>query len=906
MAERVKAPWNSLKPNPGKTSFRMTTGTPGITILSLGLLICLLMANCSQQCIIVHNLAYCSGKRLAQVPPLPPSITHLDLSLNYIHHLSEESFIGLEYLVYLDLGSQRVGRLVIQNNAFRGLYNLTFLHLGDNRGMHIETDAFQGLSNLRTLVLLHCGLDERILSGNYLRPLLSLQELNLFGNKIKQFTPAMFFRNMTSLSDLDLSINRMKPICETDLVAFQDKHFQNLKLSTTVDLAYMNPSDFNWTNCGNPFKNISFDTLDLSNNGLGTERATQFFSAIKGTKINHLIFSSNNMGPGYGFNNFKDPDRFTFEPLKSSGIKIIDLSNNYINILKWAVFRSLSDVVSMSLADNKINQFEKGAFVGLTHLQRLNLSNNLIGEIYRHTFQNMPNLILLDLTNNHIGVVQHESFSELSSLLALDLTGNSLTSVYTFARLPNLQELHLDDNKIDLLYKLGDVASSVTTLKVNKNRLRNMEDLYIILATFPNVVALNFSDNFFSYCAHNSNDSIPSSNRLTVLDLRNSALQFIWGSRLCLDLFDHLNKVQNLYLSFNLLESLPEGIFKGLTSLNYLDLSHNSLTHLKRDVFPLSLKFLDFSYNLLSSPDPEVFRSLVAVDLKVNRFYCDCYLRDFQAWASNTTVEFETKLSDLQCEFPRELRGVALSNFTSDQCEEDDEQLVQALQFILFVSCSTFLVTLTLGTIGFARFRGHAFTLYKKLKMRIIQGQPQVPPELDNLQYDVYLCFAEKDFVWVESALLQRLDSQFAEHNQLRCCFEARDFIPGEDHLTNIRSAIWGSRKTLCVVSKEFLKDGWCLEAFMLAQGRMLEELKDVLVMVIVGSIPPFRLMKYEPVRTFVKNREYLQWPDDYQDREWFFDRLIVKIFKDSKVKCPKRQNDGPEIELNVVRQVGI
>ncbi|XP_076129511.1 toll-like receptor 5b [Alosa pseudoharengus] len=882
----------------------MTTRRPAITILSLGFLIFLLLANCSQQCRIENNWAYCSGRSLVQVPPLPPHITHVDLSLNYFHNLSEDSFIGLESLVHLDLGSQRVRGLVIKNNTFRGLYNLTFLHLGDNRGMQIETDAFQGLSNLRTLVLLHCDLDERILSGNYLRSLLSLQELNLFGNNIKQFTPAMFFRNMTNLSVLDLSINRMKSICESDLVAFQGKHFQHLKLST-VHLVDMNPSDFNWTNCGNPFKNMLFDTLDLSLNGLTTEEATLFFSAIMGTRINHLIFYSNNMGSGYGFNNFKNPDRFTFDPLKFSGIEIIDLSKNSINILKWAVFRSLSDVLIMSLAGNKINQFEKGAFVGLTHLQRLNLSNNLIGEIYEHTFQNLPNLILLDLTNNHIGVVQHNSFSGLSNLLALDLTGNSLTSVYTFAHLPNLQELHLDDNKIGLLYKLGDVASSATTIRVNNNRLRNMEDLYIILATFPNIVVLNFGDNFLSFCVHNSNNSIPSSNKLEVLYLHNSALQLIWGSGLCLDLFDHLNKVQNLYLSFNQLESLPKGIFKGLTSLHYLDLTHNSLTHLKQDVFPLSLKLLDLSYNLLSSPDPDVFRSLSAIDLKVNRFYCDCNLRDFQAWANTTNVTFATQLSDLQCEFPQEVRGVALSNFTPDQCEENDEQLAQVLQFILFVSCSTFLATVTLGSIGYARFRGHAFTIYKKLKMRVIEGQPQVPPQLDNLQYDVYLCFAENDFVWVESALLQRLDSQFAEHNQLRCCFEARDFIPGEDHLTNIRSAIWGSRKTLCVVSKEFLKDGWCLEAFMLAQRRMLEELKDVLVMVIVGSIPHFRLMKYEPIRAFVKNREYLQWPDDTQDIEWFFDRLIVKIFKDSKVKCPKGQKDGPDIELNAVRQVG-
>lgn len=34
--------------------------------------------------------------------------------------------------------------------------------------------------------------------------------------------------------------------------------------------------------------------------------------------------------------------------------------------------------------------------------------------------------------------------------------------------------------------------------------------------------------------------------------------------------------------------------------------------------------------------------------------------------------------------------------------------------------------------------------------------------------------------------------------------------------------------------------DGWCLEAFSLAQGRMLEELSNVLIMVVVGKVRMF------------------------------------------------------------------
>ncbi|XP_061667357.1 toll-like receptor 5 isoform X3 [Syngnathoides biaculeatus] len=93
------------------------------------------------------------------------------------------------------------------------------------------------------------------------------------------------------------------------------------------------------------------------------------------------------------------------------------------------------------------------------------------------------------------------------------------------------------------------------------------------------------------------------------------------------------------------------------------------------------------------------------------------------------------------------------------------------------------------------------------------------------------------------------------------------------------------------------LFDGWCLEAFTLAQGRMLNELKNVLVMVLVGKVAHYQLMKYNAVRAFVQRREYLTWPEDPQDLEWFYERLVSQILKDTDVKklgkdAPKPEND--------------
>ncbi|XP_028461225.1 toll-like receptor 5b isoform X3 [Perca flavescens] len=354
--------------------------------------------------------------------------------------------------------------------------------------------------------------------------------------------------------------------------------------------------------------------------------------------------------------------------------------------------------------------------------------------------------------------------------------------------------------------------------------------------------------------------------------------------------------------------------------------------YLQPDLLPASLQRLDLSNNFLASPDPMAFRSLSVLSLADNRFYCDCNLESLLTWLNVTDVIFLSPVEEYRCEFPAALQNTRLLDYFTiiEPCEEDDEKAVQDLKFALFIFSALLVITAILSGIAYARLRGRIFIIYKKIVGRVVEG-PKPPPPVDEAQYDAFFCFSSNDHGWVEAALLKKLDKEFSEENIFRCCFEARDFLPGGDHLSNIRDAIWGSRKTVCVVSKEFLKvlfwlgdwstnlaymfllggnrrtwakptqtrgehvnfytesqttDGWCLEAFTLAQGQMLEELTNVLIMLVVGKVARYQLMKYNAVRTFVRSREYLIWPEDPQDLEWFYDRLVSQILKDTKVKA--------------------
>eukprot|EP00064_Thunnus_orientalis_P013314 superscaffoldBa00002148_g13353 len=409
---------------------------------------------------------------------------------------------------------------------------------------------------------------------------------------------------------------------------------------------------------------------------------------------------------------------------------------------------------------------------------------------------------------------------------------------------------------------------------------------YSVPALPPNITHLYLELNYISEI---NSTSVRDFEQLLQLDLGNQHVQLVIRNNAFLR--------QKKLTRFNLLKTLPEGIFSGLSSIIEIDLSSNKLTYLQQDVFPASLRKVDLSKNLLASPDPTTFQSLLFLNIVENQFHCDCNLETFLTWLNMTNVTFLTPVEEFRCKFPASLNNLTLLHYSRivEPCQEDDERAVQNLKFALFIFSAILIITVILSGIVYTHLRGHIFIIYKKIVSRVLGG-PKPPPPQEEGQYDAYLCFSNSDYRWVEAALLKKLDNQFSDKNILRCCFEARDFSPGEDHLSNIRDAICGSRKTVCIVSKEFLKDGCCLEALSLAQGWMPEKLTNVLIMLVVGKVAHYQLMKYNTVRACIQKRKYLVWPEDPQDLEWFYEELVSQILKKTKVK--KLSEDKPEPDI--------
>ncbi|NWV03498.1 TLR5 protein, partial [Ptilonorhynchus violaceus] len=816
---------------------------------------------------------------LTDIPLVPNDTVKLFLTYNYIRRVTETSFPLLEHLFLLEIGTQHVFPVTVGKGAFRNLPNLRILDLGANGILQLDLDAFVGLPSLTVLRLFHNYLGDSILEDRYFQDLRSLEELDLSGNEITKLHPHPLFYNLTALKSVNLKYNKISNFCQSNLTSFRGKHFLFFNLgSNQLYKTEYGP----WAKCPNPFENITFSSLDLSDNGWSTERVQYLCRAIKGTQISSLVFNYHIMGSGFGFHNLKNPDNYTFAGLARSNLNFFDISKGYIFSLNSLVFQSLGNLELLNLFKNKINQIQRQAFFGLGNLKILNLSSNLLGELYDDTFEGLQSVMYIDLRQNHIGVIGEKSFRKLVNLKIIDLRDNAVKRLPSF---PHLTSAFLGDNK---LMSIADRAIAATHLELERNWLANLGDLYILFRV-PDLQYIFLKQNRFSYCVKSTN--VIENYQLVYMDLGENMLQLVWERDLCLDVFGALSKLQVLHLNNNYLSALPQEIFRGLTSLKRLNLASNLLSHLSPGLFPQSLANLNLSGNQLFSPQPEVFMTLSILDITHNKYVCDCALKDLLVWLNETNVTLAGSQSDRYCMYPPAFEGVPLSLLTYDDCDEDELQ--ETLRFSLFIFLSVALLMFLVAVIIFTRCRGICFVWYKTITRRVIDNKPRVA-DRSEYRYDAYLCYSKNDFEWVQNSLLKHLDSQYFDKNRFTFCFEERDFLPGEEHINNIRDAIWNSRKTICIVTRQFLKDGWCVEAFNFAQSRYFCDLKDVLIVVVVGSLSQYQLMKHKPIRNFLQRSQYLRWPEDYQDVDWFLDNLSSQILKEKKVQ---RKTSGIELQ---------
>lgn len=226
----------------------------------------------------------------------------------------------------------------------------------------------------------------------------------------------------------------------------------------------------------------------------------------------------------------------------------LDLKNNNIDFPK-GLFRYIPKLDVLELGSNNLMHLEPGIFRNLTRLRLLNLWGNRLTNLTRSVFSDVPNLEMLDLNSNRMTAIRPDLFADLLHLKSLNLFANSFVSLPTGLLLSNseLETFYIHENRKTL-------KTLPKGLFANLTKLREIKISGCNLTSLPE--------------------------------------DLLWGS-----------SVTKIILSRNLLQTLPQKLFKNSSELLSLDLADNRIDQLPEKLFSTTSKLtkLKLNHNLLET-----------------------------------------------------------------------------------------------------------------------------------------------------------------------------------------------------------------------------------------------------------------------------------------------------------------
>lgn len=132
--------------------------------------------------------------------------------------------------------------------------------------------------------------------------------------------------------------------------------------------------------------------------------------------------------------------------------------------------------------------------------------------------------------------------------------------------------------------------------------------------------------------------------------------------------------------------------------------------------------------------------------------------------------------------------------------------------------------------------------------------------ELDkNKAYDVFVSYAHQDESFVVEHLLPELEQR---ENPFKVCIHIRDWVPGEFIAEQVVSSVKDSRRTLVVLSNNFVDSVWGKMEFRTAHTEAITEGRARVIVVVYGDLDESKLDG--ELKSYLKTNTYVKWGDRY------------------------------------------
>ncbi|XP_065103646.1 uncharacterized protein [Paramisgurnus dabryanus] len=562
-------------------------------------------------------------------------------------------------------------------------------------------------------------------------------------------------------------------------------------------------------------------------------------------------------------------------------LSLMRLNSNNISQIISHQFMCFTNLEHLGLISSNISIIEDFAFSGLDKLKDLDLFQNKLSYIYQDTFSGLYELMVLNLQENPIIQIKSNSFGHLINLRTL-LLGDLKFS-------PNMSQvkLHLSDIFGSVPYNLSQVSISsgsrplrliIGNITLNQSLDLQIKGQYVTVEDcdsplLTSVVTLQmiaeyvicgkeFIGKYVKSVVHLKFTSTFSDN---IVDLA------------VINQLVHLKTLTLVNIDYSKQPNVPI-MFHNLTELRTLVLGNCKFFFMDGSLTKDLKALTSLVFNPLN--DVNIFQTFVErltnlkyLQLMGLRLHCSCDNAWLISWMNNRQVQVSVvgpTMEELQCLTNNGVDHLNFVHYTQENCSFD-------IEFVLFASTSAFLYLFMFIALSYQFVRKYIMPLYY-----IASGWFREALHKDakrQYRYDVFISYSSKDERWVMENLLPNLEQRGPPF--LRVCLHGRDFQLGKDIVENITDSIYASRRTLCLVSRNFLRSTWCSLEMQLGTYRLQVEQRDILILVFLEKIPSHLLSYHHRLARQVKTRTYLDWPMDNEKHEEFWDRLWGKLSSD-------------------------
>ncbi|KAL0276340.1 UNVERIFIED_CONTAM: hypothetical protein PYX00_003931 [Menopon gallinae] len=846
----------------------------------------------------ILNLEHNAIETLPQGTFAPMKNLHtLILSYNKIRTLDAYSLNDLYVLSLLSLDNNEIDKVHVE--AFRNLSSLQDLNLSGN-GLTSVPDALRNMRLLRTVDLGENAIADISESG--FAGMTNLYGLRLIGNQLTNITRKSF-AELPELQILNLARNKIRKV---EKGAFDSNlHLQAIRLDanllTDIDGLFVDVQNLLWLNIsdnklemfdyslvprtlqwldihknyikelGNHFSlgdELNIQTLDASFNRLTTVTAASIPNSVE------LLFLNDNL--------IKHVEPHTF--LKKVNLTRVDLYANQIISMELNALRLSPVDPERPLPEFYIGGNPFQCDCTMEWLQRINNLDHLRQHPRVMDLEGIYCKLLYNRDKMYVSLVDVESSQFLCTYkfhcFALchccdfdacdcEMTcPNNCTCYHDqswtsnivecsgagYAQMPtripmDASEVYIDGN--DLVQLTSHAFIGRTNMKV-------------LYANSSNISAVH-------------NDAFRGLKRLEILHLENNRIKELLGFE-----FNGLENLKELYLQGNEIYHIDNRTFSKLKQVEVIRLDNNKLR---------TFQVWEFGLNPY----------LVEIALGDNQWSCNCqYLQQFRNWLQPNYAKV-IDANKIICLFNNvtNLPGPPVADFNSTTCSAfigDSRAVIESpvihdyLPLLLATLC-TFLISIVIVCSAFYYRRELRVWIYSKCGLRMCYKTTAFEEEQDRDRlFDAYVSYSVKDESFVNQVLAPGLEQTDPRY---RLCLHYRDFNVSAYVADTIVEAVESSRRTIVILSKNFLHSEWCRFEFKSALHEVLKDRRRRLIVITLGEVPQRDL---DPdLRLYLKTNTCIEWGD-----RLFWQKLKFAMPDARRNNCNSSRHVRPHVNINL------